>query len=305
MSDADRETSARYDDAGRFIHHCHCRRWGVFGFGVSLKEGRLRRWCCREHLPPDLYPPASPSCSTRTGRRCSRPTAASPTSSPPTSVRSSKAQRTNARSPTCCANSQTGDPKPTSPPRRTRQGRAMTAARHRLPNRRSAETFELTVGGLRYSCTIGRFPDGSIGELFLENHKSNSSADTNARDAAITFSIAVQPGADIETSVVRCVEIAGAAPTARSAPRSTCSPNGRRRNDHCRSDSRRAPHPATRPEVGVCHEVPRVFAHQTQAKRAVPIGAHRRARRPVRHALLRDSTWTFSPSGEKAHAIPA
>ena len=44
-------------------------------------------------------------------------------------------------------------------------------ARKRLPNRRHAETFELTVGGLRYVCTIGRFVDGRIGELFLSNHK--------------------------------------------------------------------------------------------------------------------------------------
>ena len=57
-------------------------------------------------------------------------------------------------------------------------------ARKRLPNRRHAETFELTVGGLRYVCTVGRFADGMIGELFLSNHKSNSTVDTNARDAA-------------------------------------------------------------------------------------------------------------------------
>jgi hypothetical protein len=71
--------------------------------------------------------------------------------------------------------------------------------RHRLPDRRAAETFELVVGGLRYACTVGRFPNGRIGELFLSNHKSNSAADTNARDAAITFSIAVQHGADAES----------------------------------------------------------------------------------------------------------
>jgi hypothetical protein len=70
--------------------------------------------------------------------------------------------------------------------------------RARLPNRRLAETFELKVGELHYVCTIGRFADGRIGELFLSNHKSNSAADTNARDAAITFSMAVQHGADPE-----------------------------------------------------------------------------------------------------------
>ena len=68
--------------------------------------------------------------------------------------------------------------------------------RQRLPNRRYSETFELEAGRLRYTATVSRFADGSIGELFLSNHKSNSQSDTNARDAAITFSIAVQHGAD-------------------------------------------------------------------------------------------------------------
>ena len=70
--------------------------------------------------------------------------------------------------------------------------------RHHLENRRASETFDLEIAGLRYTCTIGRFPDGSIAELFLSNHKINSAADVNARDAAITFSIAVQHGADPE-----------------------------------------------------------------------------------------------------------
>jgi hypothetical protein len=73
------------------------------------------------------------------------------------------------------------------------------SARARLPNRRLAETFELEVAGLKYTCTVGRFDDGSVAELFLSNHKSNSAADTNARDSAIVCSIALQFGADIET----------------------------------------------------------------------------------------------------------
>jgi hypothetical protein len=70
--------------------------------------------------------------------------------------------------------------------------------RRRLPNRRACETFELEVSGLRYTATVSRFADGRVGELFLTNHKSNSAADINARDAAVTFSIAVQSGADAE-----------------------------------------------------------------------------------------------------------
>jgi hypothetical protein len=70
--------------------------------------------------------------------------------------------------------------------------------RERLSNRRPALTFDLEVGGLRYTATVGRFHDGRIGEVFLNNHRSNSAADVNARDAAIVFSFAVQHGADPE-----------------------------------------------------------------------------------------------------------
>jgi hypothetical protein len=52
------------------------------------------------------------------------------------------------------------------------------------------------VGGLRYTATVGRFADGRISEIFLRNHKSNSTADVNAHDAAIALSFAVQYGAD-------------------------------------------------------------------------------------------------------------
>jgi ribonucleoside-diphosphate reductase alpha chain len=71
-------------------------------------------------------------------------------------------------------------------------------ARKQFPNRRPNETFELEVAGLHYTCTISR-SDGRCCELFLNNHKSNSSADNTARDAAIIASIAMQYGADVET----------------------------------------------------------------------------------------------------------
>ena len=70
----------------------------------------------------------------------------------------------------------------------------MNPTRRRLPNRRPAETFELEVAGLKYTATVGWFPDGRVGEIFLTNHKSNSAADTAARDAGITASIALQFG---------------------------------------------------------------------------------------------------------------
>ena len=75
----------------------------------------------------------------------------------------------------------------------------MTAfKRERLPNRRLSETFNFEHAGLRYTCTVCRFRDGRIAEIFLGNHKTNSSADTNARDNAIVASLALQHSAGIE-----------------------------------------------------------------------------------------------------------
>jgi ribonucleoside-diphosphate reductase alpha chain len=52
---------------------------------------------------------------------------------------------------------------------------------------------------LKYTVTVGRFADGSIGELFLQNHKPGSQSDANARDAAVAASLALQFGCPLET----------------------------------------------------------------------------------------------------------
>jgi len=70
-------------------------------------------------------------------------------------------------------------------------------ARTRLPNRRASESFTFEVYGLRFTATVSRLADGRIGELFLNNHKAGNQSDTNARDAAIILSFALQHGADI------------------------------------------------------------------------------------------------------------
>jgi ribonucleoside-diphosphate reductase alpha chain len=79
-----------------------------------------------------------------------------------------------------------------------RVGNQDRSARARLPNRRASENFDLEVGGLKYTASFSRFPDGELGELFLNNQKSNSAAGTNARDATIACSFALQHGADFE-----------------------------------------------------------------------------------------------------------
>jgi hypothetical protein len=71
--------------------------------------------------------------------------------------------------------------------------------RERLPNRRAAESFSLQAGGLPYTCTLGRYPDHRLAEIFLTCVKNGSFADTCAREAAIVCSIALQYGAPADT----------------------------------------------------------------------------------------------------------
>jgi ribonucleoside-diphosphate reductase alpha chain len=72
-------------------------------------------------------------------------------------------------------------------------------ARERLPNRRLCKSFNIETAGLCYVATIGRYADGRLAEIFLAARKAGCVADTAARDAAITASIALQFGADAET----------------------------------------------------------------------------------------------------------
>jgi ribonucleoside-diphosphate reductase alpha chain len=71
--------------------------------------------------------------------------------------------------------------------------------RTRLPNRRASVTFELEIHGLRYTASFSRFADGRIAEIFLQNHKPGSQSDSNARDAAVAASLALQHGCSLET----------------------------------------------------------------------------------------------------------
>jgi hypothetical protein len=69
--------------------------------------------------------------------------------------------------------------------------------RQRLPNRRASETFDIESQGLRFTATVSRFADGSVAEIFLQNHKAGSAAGIMASDAAITASLALQYGCPV------------------------------------------------------------------------------------------------------------
>jgi hypothetical protein len=72
------------------------------------------------------------------------------------------------------------------------------AKRERLPDRRGAELFDFEHNGRRWIATVGRFPDGRVGEVFLDTRKASAIGEI-AADAAIVASIALQGGAQLET----------------------------------------------------------------------------------------------------------
>jgi ribonucleoside-diphosphate reductase alpha chain len=78
--------------------------------------------------------------------------------------------------------------------------------RHRLPNRRAHEIHHFEFRGLTYTAGVGRYENGDLAEIFIECSKGQSQLAADARDAAITLSIALQhgvPAEAIRTAVTR------------------------------------------------------------------------------------------------------
>jgi len=67
--------------------------------------------------------------------------------------------------------------------------------RHRLPNRRQNETFEVEIEGQRYSITLGYYSGGlQAGEIFIAGGKVGCQLDGVLADAAILASRCLQAG---------------------------------------------------------------------------------------------------------------
>jgi hypothetical protein len=73
--------------------------------------------------------------------------------------------------------------------------------RESLPPRRQSDTFKIRHGGQNaaYHVTVGYFPDGKLGEIFLSTNKSGSQMEALARDIAILISLNLQHGCAMET----------------------------------------------------------------------------------------------------------
>ena len=67
-------------------------------------------------------------------------------------------------------------------------------SRKRLPDRRQAETVDLHYGGQRYHLTIGDYPDGRPGEVFLHGATVGSGVDGLCGDVGVLISRLLQYG---------------------------------------------------------------------------------------------------------------
>jgi hypothetical protein len=66
--------------------------------------------------------------------------------------------------------------------------------RRRLPNRRLSKTVTYERDGNQFRLAAGYYPDGEIGEVFMNAGRTNSSLDAIISDAAIMASLALQYG---------------------------------------------------------------------------------------------------------------
>jgi hypothetical protein len=75
----------------------------------------------------------------------------------------------------------------------------MTGLRNRLTDRRPHWLYRFECDGQSYVGGIGRFDDGRIAEIFINGSKVGTAAETNAQEAALVASLALQHGCPIET----------------------------------------------------------------------------------------------------------
>lgn len=67
--------------------------------------------------------------------------------------------------------------------------------RKELPKRRECENITFNHEGTDWTASVGRYPDGAIGSVFLTSTKPGSEIIATAQDASIAASIAFQYGA--------------------------------------------------------------------------------------------------------------
>jgi len=74
-----------------------------------------------------------------------------------------------------------------------------TDHRKKMPVTRNAKIHKFSIAGTEGYLIAGEYEDGSLGELFIKINKEGSTVSGLTEALALTFSIAIQSGADIET----------------------------------------------------------------------------------------------------------
>ena len=75
------------------------------------------------------------------------------------------------------------------------------AVRNRLPQRRTGYTQKAVIGGHKVYLRTGEYPDGSIGEIFIDMHKEGAAFRSLMNNFAIAISISLQYGVPLEEFV--------------------------------------------------------------------------------------------------------
>jgi hypothetical protein len=70
----------------------------------------------------------------------------------------------------------------------------VAAVRQRLPDRRGSTRFSFRHDGKLYSATLSTFPDGRLGEIFIDSVKPDSELAVHANTAAVLASLLLQHG---------------------------------------------------------------------------------------------------------------
>ena len=80
---------------------------------------------------------------------------------------------------------------------------AMAVRREVLPETRQSKTHKFMIGGHEGYLTVGLFPDGRPGEIFIKMSKEGSTISGMAQAFCRAFSLALQHGLSINDAVAR------------------------------------------------------------------------------------------------------
>jgi len=71
--------------------------------------------------------------------------------------------------------------------------------RRTTSRRRAADTVRLRFSNQPFTVTVGVFPDGTSGEVFIDGGKTRQDIQSTARGATVVLSLALQHGTPIVT----------------------------------------------------------------------------------------------------------